>query len=149
MFPESNETKFWSHSFHLQNSGILLNRWTKGGTPMKMNFYILQKQKWISKINIFESRNFPMFYCVRKNEFSILVFSSSLAIILSPCNYVFFSDFTLSGKRGFTVFQDLSYLYHTFFIWIPVIIFFSFSRKIRTEITPLVVTDSISPLFYF
>ena len=26
MFPESNGTKFWSHSFHLQNSGILQTR---------------------------------------------------------------------------------------------------------------------------
>ena len=34
-FPKSNETKFWSHSFHIQNSGISIPEWIKGGTPLK------------------------------------------------------------------------------------------------------------------
>ena len=44
-FPKSNRTKFWSHNFHLQTSGI----WPKGGHPMKTNFQIFQIQKWISQ----------------------------------------------------------------------------------------------------
>ena len=49
MFPESNGTKFWSHSFHLQNSGILQTRMDQRGDPMKTNFDIFQIQKWISQ----------------------------------------------------------------------------------------------------
>ena len=45
LFPETNETKFWSHSFHLQNQGILQNRKDKNGDPLKMNFDIFQIQK--------------------------------------------------------------------------------------------------------
>ena len=49
MFPESNGTKFWSHSFHLQNSGILQTRMDQRVDPMKTNFDIFQMQKWISQ----------------------------------------------------------------------------------------------------
>ena len=35
MFPEPNGTKFWSHSFHLQNSGTLQTRMDQRGTPWK------------------------------------------------------------------------------------------------------------------
>ena len=49
MFPESNRTKFWSHNFHLQNSGILQTRMDQRGDPMKTNFDIFQIQKWISQ----------------------------------------------------------------------------------------------------
>ena len=49
MFPESNGTKFWSHSFHLQNSGILRNIMDQKGDPIKTNLHIFQIQKWISK----------------------------------------------------------------------------------------------------
>ena len=49
MFPESNETKFQSHSFHLQNSGILQTRMDERGDPMETNFDIFQIQKWISQ----------------------------------------------------------------------------------------------------
>ena len=49
MFPESNGTKFWSHSFHLQNSGILQTRMEQRWDPMKMNFDNFQLQKWISQ----------------------------------------------------------------------------------------------------
>ena len=45
MFPESNGTKFRSHSFHLQNSGIVQTRMNQSGDPMKMNFDISQIQK--------------------------------------------------------------------------------------------------------
>ena len=45
MFPESNETKFWSHSFHLQNQGILQTRKDQKGYPLKMSFDIFQIQK--------------------------------------------------------------------------------------------------------
>ena len=51
MLPESNGTKFWSHSFHLQISGILKTRVEQMGDPMEMNFEIL---------------NFEIFKC--KNE---------------------------------------------------------------------------------
>ena len=45
MFPESNETKIWSQSFHIQNSGILQTRmYQRGGDPMKMNFDNFQIQ---------------------------------------------------------------------------------------------------------
>ena len=50
MFPESNRRKFWSHSFHLQNSDILQTRMDKKGHPIKMNFDNFQIQKWISQI---------------------------------------------------------------------------------------------------
>ena len=49
MFPELNGTKFRSHSFHLQNSGILLTRMDQRGDPMKMNFEIFQIQKLASQ----------------------------------------------------------------------------------------------------
>ena len=50
MFPESNGTKFWSHSFHIQNSGILQTKRDQSGEHMKTNFDIFQIQKWISQI---------------------------------------------------------------------------------------------------
>ena len=50
MFFESNGIKFWSHSFHLQNSGILQTRIDLPGDPMKMNFDNFQIQKWKSEI---------------------------------------------------------------------------------------------------
>ena len=46
MFPESNRAKFWSHSFHLQNSGILQVRMDRKGDPMKTKFDNFQIQKW-------------------------------------------------------------------------------------------------------
>ena len=49
MFPELNRTKFWSHSFHLQNLSILQIRMDQKEDPMKMNFDIFQIQKWISQ----------------------------------------------------------------------------------------------------
>ena len=49
MFPESNGTKCWSHSFHVQNSNILQTRMDQMGTPMKMNFDNSQMQKPISQ----------------------------------------------------------------------------------------------------
>ena len=49
IFPESNGRKFWSHSFHFQNSGILLTRMDQREDTMKTNFDIFQKQKWISQ----------------------------------------------------------------------------------------------------
>ena len=49
MFPKPNGTKFWSHSFHLQNSGILQTRMEQRWDPMKMNFDNFQLQKWISQ----------------------------------------------------------------------------------------------------
>ena len=47
MFPESNETKFWSHSLLLQDLGILQIRMDKSRDPMTMNFGNFQIQKWI------------------------------------------------------------------------------------------------------
>ena len=38
IFSESNRTKSQSHSFHLQNSGILQTRRDQRGDPMKINF---------------------------------------------------------------------------------------------------------------
>ena len=38
IFSESNGIKFWSNSFHLQNSAILQTRMDQRGDPMKMNF---------------------------------------------------------------------------------------------------------------
>ena len=35
LYPDLNETKFWSHSFHLQSSGILQTRMDQKGDPMK------------------------------------------------------------------------------------------------------------------
>ena len=49
MFPESNGTKFWSHSFHLQNSGILQTRMDQRGDPMKTNFDIFQNKNEYQK----------------------------------------------------------------------------------------------------
>ena len=49
MFPESNEANVWSHSFHLQNSGILQTRKDLRGGPRKMNFDIFKIQKWMSQ----------------------------------------------------------------------------------------------------
>ena len=49
MFPVLNGTKFWSHSFHLQNSGILQTRMDQRGDPIKTNFGIFQIRKWISQ----------------------------------------------------------------------------------------------------
>ena len=46
-FPEFNGIKFWSHSFHLQNSGILQTRMEQREDPMLMNFDNFQIQKWI------------------------------------------------------------------------------------------------------
>ena len=42
MFPESKGTKFWSHSFHLQNSGILQTRMDQRGDSIKMYFDIFK-----------------------------------------------------------------------------------------------------------
>ena len=59
MFPESNRAKFWSHSFHLQNSGILQVRMDRKGDPMKTKFDNFQIQKWtwqtVSLFSIFSS----------------------------------------------------------------------------------------------
>ena len=49
MFPESNGKKFWSRSFHLQNSGVLQIRMDQKADPMKINFDNFQIQKWISQ----------------------------------------------------------------------------------------------------
>ena len=48
LFPESNGTKFWSHSFHLQNSDISQTRMDQKEDPTETNFDIFQIQKWIS-----------------------------------------------------------------------------------------------------
>ena len=47
MFSESNGTKFWSHSFHYQNSGILHTKMDQKEVPIKTNSDIFQIQKWI------------------------------------------------------------------------------------------------------
>ena len=49
MCSESNGTKFWSQSFHLQNSGLFQTKMDQRGVPMKMNFENFQIQKWISQ----------------------------------------------------------------------------------------------------
>ena len=49
IFPESSETKFWSHSFYIQNSGILQTRMDLRRNPIKTNFDNFQMQKWISQ----------------------------------------------------------------------------------------------------
>ena len=49
MFSESDGTKFWSHSFHLQNPGILQARIDQNGDSMKKNFDNFQLQKWMSQ----------------------------------------------------------------------------------------------------
>ena len=49
MFPESNGTRFWTHSFHPENLGILQTRMNQKEDPMKTNFDIFQIQKWISQ----------------------------------------------------------------------------------------------------
>ena len=49
MFPESNGSKFWSHSLCLQNSDIFQTGMEQRGNSMKMNFDIFQIQKWISQ----------------------------------------------------------------------------------------------------
>ena len=46
MFPESNETKVWSHSLHLQNQGILQTRKDQKGDQLKINFDIFQIQRY-------------------------------------------------------------------------------------------------------
>ena len=45
IFHELNETKVLSHSFHLQNQGILQTIKDQKGDPLKMNFDIFQIQK--------------------------------------------------------------------------------------------------------
>ena len=45
MFPKLNGTKFWSHSFDLQNSGILQTIMDQRGDPAKMSFENFQIQK--------------------------------------------------------------------------------------------------------
>ena len=49
MLPELNRTKFWSHSFHLLNLGILQTRIDQRGVPKKNNFESFQIQRWISQ----------------------------------------------------------------------------------------------------
>ena len=56
MLLESNGTKFSSHSFHLQTSGILQTRIVQRGDPMKTNFDIFQIKKWISQTVRAQSR---------------------------------------------------------------------------------------------
>ena len=46
IFPKSNGTKFWSHSFSFQNSSILQTRMKQREDFMKMNFDNFQIQKW-------------------------------------------------------------------------------------------------------
>ena len=48
MFPDSNGTKFWSHIFHLHNSGILQARIDQNGDPMKINFDNFEMQTYVS-----------------------------------------------------------------------------------------------------
>ena len=45
MFPESNGTKLWSHSFHLQNSGILQMRMDQMGDPNENEFWHFSNTK--------------------------------------------------------------------------------------------------------
>ena len=49
MFSELNRRKFWSHSFYLQNSGILQTKMDQSGDPVKMNVVNFQIQKWITQ----------------------------------------------------------------------------------------------------
>ena len=46
MFPESNETKFWSHSFHLQNQGILQTRRDQMRDPLLILPFFKYKNKY-------------------------------------------------------------------------------------------------------
>ena len=48
IFSELNKTKSSSHSFHLENSGILQIRMGKRRHPMKINFDNFQMEKWVS-----------------------------------------------------------------------------------------------------
>ena len=48
MSHESNGTKPYSHSFYLENSGILQFRMDQSGDPTKMNFDDFQMQKCVS-----------------------------------------------------------------------------------------------------
>ena len=63
MFSESNGTKFWSHSFHLQNSGILQTRMNKKGdgahenefrhfsnTKMNITNSLSSKGRWKNRV---------------------------------------------------------------------------------------------------
>ena len=69
------------------------------------------------------SLNSGIFKCfteLEKNEFSILVFSSPVVIILSSCtNIIFSEDFTLSektGKNRFHSFPEPLIIYHILFV---------------------------------
>ena len=42
MFPESSGTKFWSHNFHIENSGILQTSMDQRVDSMKINVDIFQ-----------------------------------------------------------------------------------------------------------
>ena len=84
MFPESNGTKFWSHSFQLQNSCILQTRMDQKGDLMKMNFDIFQIQKWISQTARAQK-------VVKKNEVICLVsFFPSWVMVLKLPKIVYF-----------------------------------------------------------
>ena len=76
------------------------------------NFIIAFKAGWeihsAEKSIFLNSGIFKSFNTLEKNEINILTVSSLSVVILFSCTNVFFwEDFTLSDKKGFTVFRNL------------------------------------------
>ena len=99
MFPESNETKFWSHSLHLQNSGTLQTRTDERTTPLK----------WI--LAIFKYRN--EYQTVRPQKVDekngviclISIFLSWVMVLKFP-KIVHFCKFVLTSARNINILKQ-------------------------------------------
>ena len=86
----------------------------------KVHYYFQSRMRdtfsW--KTNIFEFRNFQVFYHIRKKT-NFVSRRFHHRILSSSTNVVFSEDFTLSKKSGFTIFQNLLWnlLYMVLVVW--------------------------------
>ena len=101
MFPESNGTKFWSHSFHLQNSDILQTRidyenenefWRFSNTKLNITNSLSLKSRW------------------KKNGIClVLIFASSVMVLKLPKIVHFLQNCANLSKKSKSI--EAIYLY--------------------------------------
>ena len=96
-------TKFWSNSFHLQNSCILQTKMDQREDTMKMNFDNFQIQKWISQTAA--ARKVDKVICL------ISFFSSWVMILRLPKILHFLQVCADLSKKSKSIIAIYSYLY--------------------------------------
>ena len=104
MFPKFNGTKFWSHSFHLQNSGILQTRINRRGDRENELW-----QFWNTKINITNSLSSKIIW---KNKIISLVPFIFLELWSLNCSkWWIFCKFVFTSARNLNLLKQLIYIH--------------------------------------